>query len=82
MWHIDSKNGEKIPVKQSFKKNENVDLSKRHLNKRILQKKYVQSAEEKKKNTHINFNINYHREMKLIPINIDCLLELDALKFS
>ena len=30
----------------------------------------------------INYNANYHREMKLVPINMDyCLLQFDALKF-
>ena len=43
----------------------------------------VQSVKKKKKgNTFINFNANYRREMKLIPINLDyCLLQFDAIKF-
>ena len=29
----------------------------------------------------INFNTNYRREMKLVPINMDyCVLQIDALK--
>ena len=33
-------------------------------------------------NFFFNFNANYCREMKFVPINMDyCLLELDALKF-
>ena len=40
---------------------------------------YSWSKEEKK---HV-FNTNYHREMKLVPINMDyCLLLFDAFKFS
>ena len=43
----------------------------------------VQSVKKKKKgNTFINFNANYRREMKLVPINMDyCLLQFDVLKF-
>ena len=41
----------------------------------------VQSIEEKK-NIPINSNTYYHREMKLVPINMDYyLLQFDALKF-
>ena len=41
---------------------------------------YVQQV--KKKNTHIYFNANYPREMKLVPIIMDYfLLQYDALKF-
>ena len=36
----------------------------------------------KKRNTPIYFNINYHTEMKLVPIIMDyCLLQLDTLMF-
>ena len=39
-------------------------------------------GQKKKKNTAINYNENYQREMKLTPINVDyCLLQFDALKF-
>ena len=35
-----------------------------------------------KKNTAINSNKNYNREMKLVPINVDySVLQFDALKF-
>ena len=40
------------------------------------------SSSNKKRNTPIYFNTNYRREMKLVPIIVDCcLLQLDALKF-
>ena len=40
------------------------------------------SRSKKKKNTPTNFYVNYRREMKLAPINMDyCLLQSDALKF-
>ena len=39
------------------------------------------SRSRKKRNTPINFNTNYHIEMKLVPIITDyCLLQFDALK--
>ena len=39
-------------------------------------------CQKKKKNTSINSNINYHREMKPEPINMDYgLLQFDASKF-
>ena len=43
----------------------------------------IQSVKKKKKqSTPINFNTNYRRQMKLIPINMDyCLLQFDALIF-
>ena len=38
---------------------------------------------EKKRNTLINSNANYRREMKLVPINMDfCLHQFDALTHS
>ena len=40
------------------------------------------SRSEKKKNAHINSNGNYHREMKLIPINMHhCLFQFVAINF-
>ena len=37
---------------------------------------------QKKRNTPIYFNTNYHIEMKLVPIIMEqCLLQFDALKF-
>ena len=47
-------------------------------------KMYVHSVKGKKKkrNTPTNFNTNYRREIKLVPINMDyCLFQFDALKF-
>ena len=47
----------------------------------ILLLKLVQSVKEK---TYIliNFNTNYSREMKFVPISIDyCILPFDTLKF-
>ena len=42
----------------------------------------VKEKKEKKRNTSINFTVNYRREMKLIPMNMDYyLLQFDALKF-
>ena len=42
---------------------------------------YSQSK-EKKKNFPINFNANYHSEIKLVPTIMDyCLLQFYALKF-
>ena len=42
----------------------------------------VGQKKKKKRNTPINFNTNYRREMKLVPINMDyCLFQFDALKF-
>ena len=44
----------------------------------------VQSVKRKKKKkyTPLNFNINYRREMKLLPINMNnCPFQFDALKF-
>ena len=39
--------------------------------------------QSKKKRNILNFsNTNYHKEIKLIPINVDyCLLQFDAVKF-
>ena len=34
----------------------------------------VKKKKKKKRNTPINFNTNYRREMKLIPINVDYFL--------
>ena len=34
-----------------------------------------------KKNTPIYFNTNYHREIKVVPIIMDCLFQFEALKF-
>ena len=40
------------------------------------------SSSKKKRNTPIYFNVNYHTEMKLLPIIMNlCLLQFDALKF-
>ena len=37
---------------------------------------------KKKQNIPINFNTNYRKEIKVIPINMDyCLLQFDTLKF-
>ena len=46
--------------------------------------KYVQSVKKKKTkhNTSFNFNTNYHKEVKCIPIGMDYwLLQFEALKF-
>ena len=37
-------------------------------------------SKEKNKNTPINFNTNYRREMKIIPTDMNCLLQFNALK--
>ena len=40
------------------------------------------NSNNKKRNTAINSNVNYRREMMLVQINTDyCLLQFDALKF-
>ena len=45
-------------------------------------RKHVQLVKKTKRNTPINFNANYHREIKLVRINIDCyLVQFEALKF-
>ena len=42
----------------------------------------MNSPVKKKRNTLINSNTNYRREMKLMPVNMDyCLLQFDALIF-
>ena len=42
----------------------------------------AQKKKKKKKKTPINFNSNYRREMKLLPINTDyCLLQFDVQNF-
>ena len=42
----------------------------------------MNSPVKKKRNTLINSNTNYRREMKPIPVNVDyCLLQSDALNF-
>ena len=41
---------------------------------------YSRSKNKTKRSTPINFNTNYRREMKLVPINMDyCLHQFDAL---
>ena len=43
---------------------------------------YTCTVDQKNRNTPINSNTNYRREMKIIPINMDyCLLQFDALQF-
>ena len=43
---------------------------------------YVQSVKKKGGDTPINSYTNYHREMELVPINMDyCLLQFDEWKF-
>ena len=42
----------------------------------------VGQNKQKKRNIPINFDTNYRRDMKLIPVNMDyCVLQFDALKF-
>ena len=48
----------------------------------ILLGKVGPEGERKTQNTPFNSNPNNHREMKLVPINMDhCLLQFDPLKF-
>ena len=50
----------------------------------IFMRKFLGKSDKKKKkrNTSINFNTNYRREMKLVPANMDyCLFQFDLLKF-
>ena len=47
-----------------------------------MPKNYVQSVKKNKKNTPINFNANYRREIKFVSINIHyCLLQFGASEF-
>ena len=48
----------------------------------IKRQPYTFDNNKKKKNTPNNFNTNYRRDMKLVPINlVYCLLQFDVLKF-
>ena len=52
-----------------------------HVGKCFIFYAMYSQSKKKKWNTQINFNTNYHREMKLVQINLDyCLLQFDALK--
>ena len=63
-----------------LRKRSGIGIFQKFKEKHMHQK--IQPIKKKKKSIPINFNANYRRELKLVPINKDhCLLKCDALKF-
>ena len=94
---MQSVHGKKNPVENLEKMEENAKKKKKKKKREIRNKRrrrlfdfrsfrksyvLVPSHEKRKKNTLINSYANYHREMKLLSINMDyCLFQFNALRF-